>query len=394
MSAFWAILWAIIKWAAIIGGSFALVVLLIAVFHPLYFSIHGRASVKGQRGEVRFSYLFNIIRIRYIATVHTQDVWLEIFKWRKLLQRDTVRKVSKPATYEPSVVDEQKVSEEESETKNEIKGQVPDENLPASVEDSHDNEEQNEASETTEEAVSNEEVVSNDEVAANDEASESKQEESVTEKEVASETDEAESDAEVQNEEPEYKVEATPEQLAELQNILEAEEKKEEAKKSGNDWNNKLRKFKKDFNRRYDQLSGKIRLVRQKWNSLWPVVKRFWNRGKKGFKFHDASLKIKYSLDEHHLTGMMCGYLAPTVGFAKQYGVNWEPVPIFPDKPGASIHSRASWHIDIRPYMLIWAVICLLFEKNLYKEIYWLYQFKKAKKAKKSKEKSEKADNN
>ena len=379
MSAFWAILWAIIKWAAIIGGSFALVVLLIAVFHPLYFSIYGRASVKGQRGEVRFSYLFNIIRIRYIATVHTQDVWLEIFKWRKLLQRDTVRKVSKPVTYEPSGVDEQKPSEQESETeKNEIKEQVSNENLPASIEDHSDNEEHNESSKTTEEAVSNDEV------------SESKPEESVTEKETASEADEADSESEAQTQEPEYKVETTPEQLAELQNILEAEEKKEEAKKSGNDWNNKLRKFKKDFNRRYDQLKGKIRLVRQKWNSLWPVVKRFWNRGKKGFKFHDASLKIKYSLDEHHLTGMMCGYLAPTVGFAKQYGVNWEPIPIFPDKPGASIHSRASWHIDIRPYMLIWAVICLLFEKNLYKEIYWLYQFKKAKKAKKSKEKSDK----
>ena len=379
MSAFWAILWAIIKWAAIIGGSFALVVLLIAVFHPLYFSIYGRASVKGQRGEVRFSYLFNIIRIRYIATVHTQDVWLEIFKWRKLLQRDTVRKVSKPVTYEPSGVDEQKPSEQESETeKNEIKEQVSNENLPASIEDHSDNEEHNESSKTTEEAVSNDEV------------SESKPEESVTEKETASEADEADSESEAQTQEPEYKVEATPEQLAELQNILEAEEKKEEAKKPGNDWNNKLRKFKKDFNRRYDQLKGKIRLVRQKWNSLWPVVKRFWNRGKKGFKFHDASLKIKYSLDEHHLTGMMCGYLAPTVGFAKQYGVNWEPIPIFPDKPGASIHSRASWHIDIRPYMLIWAVICLLFEKNLYKEIYWLYQFKKAKKAKKSKEKSDK----
>lgn len=385
MSVFLTVLWSIIKWAAIIGGSFALVVLLIVVFHPIYFTLKGRASVKGQRGEVMLSYLFNIVRIRYIASVHTQDVWLEIFKWRKLLQRETAHKTRTTATYEAadtneSVADESVVYEQQEPA---VDKETASDGLETTPQDSQYSAEKEELA--TEAAESSEE---------SEVAEQTQEPDSVTEEPVAEEAS-AENEAPIEEvteqasevAEPEYKVEATPEQLAELQNILEAEEKKEEAKKkSGDEWRDKLRKFKKDFNRRYDELRGKIRLVRQKWKSLWPVVKRFWNRGKKGFKFHDASLKIKYSLDEHHLTGMMCGYLAPTVGFAKQCGVNWEPVPVFPDKPGAGIYSKASWHIDIRPYMLVWAVIGLLFEKNLYKELYWLYKLKKGKKTKKAKE--------
>ena len=386
MSVFLTVLWSIIKWAAIIGGSFALVVLLIVVFHPIYFTLKGRASVKGQRGEVMLSYLFNIVRIRYIASVHTQDVWLEIFKWRKLLQRETVHKARTTATYKAadtneSVADESVVVSEQQESA--VDEEVASEEIETTAQDSQHSAEKEELA--TEAAKSSEEPEAAEQTQETDSVAEESAAEEASAENEASVEESSESVSE--SSEPEYKVEATPEQLAELQNILEAEEKKEEAKKkSGNEWRDKLRKFKKDFNRRYDELRGKIRLVRQKWKSLWPVAKRFWNRGKKGFKFHDASLKIKYSLDEHHLTGMMCGYLAPTVGFAKQYGVNWEPVPVFPDKPGAGIYSKASWHIDIRPYMLVWAVIGLLFEKNLYKELYWLYKLKKGKKAKKAKE--------
>ena len=389
MSGFWATVWVITKYSALIGGSFALIALMILLFHPIYLTLKGRASVKGQRGEVKLSYLFGLLRLRYIATIHTQDVWLEFGWFKKLLQRESVvsDKVRVKKDLESEIKEEEGVREEKTEvpTEEDLEEIEKAELEQVSEESIEEKSESVEVIETQKDESAKTLVESEIEVNQTEEKTElSEKAEDIEEsEEVIEETSELSDEelAESLNEENIPRVEATPEQLAQLQSILEEEEKKEQEKKAQKSgWEAKLRKFKKDFNRRYEQLRGKFMLAKQKWNSLWPVVKRFWNRGKKGFRFHDAYLKVEYSLDEHYLTGMLCGYLAPTIGFIKSYGLDFEPVAMFPDKPGCGVYSKAAWYLDIKPYRLVWAVAGLLFEKNVYKEIYWLYKYKKEKK--------------
>ncbi len=395
MSGFWATVWVIAKYSALIGGSLALIVMMILLFHPIYLTLKGRASIMGQRGEVKLSYLFGLLRLRFIASAHTQDVWLEFGWFRKLLQRESVvnERIRTNKETESEGKKEEVVREERKEapTEEELEEDEIEPILEESVEEKPEAERvetvettKSEAAEALEESEKKEDNQIEEKAELSEETDIS--EESLKEEESSELSDEE--IAESINEENMPKVEATPEQLAQLQSILEEEEKKEQEKKAQKSgWKAKLRKFKKDFNRRYEQLQGKFRLAKQKWNSLWPVVKRFWNRGKKGFKFHDAYLKVEYSLDEHYLTGMLCGYLAPTIGFIKRYGLDFEPVAMFPEKPGYGVYSKAAWYLDIKPYRLVWAVAGLLFEKNVYKEIYWLYKYKKEKKKKKKNKK-------
>ena len=394
MSEFWAILWLIIKYGLIIGLSLGFVAFLIIVFHPICISLKGRGSLKGQRGEAKLSYLFGLLRLRYTASVHTQDVWLEFWRFKKLLQRESV--ISEKLAHKPikeiedKSEESQSVSSEESpdkgisdykEEKTDISEKVE------NIQEKTDEKPKEALSETVTSEKETEKATSekqSEEIKENIEESSSNEDRTETINEKTEQEQQKEELNETISEEDYPKVEATPEQLAQLQSILEEEEKKSQEKsKSKSSLNAKLRKFKKDFDNRYKQLRTAIILIKQKWNSLWPVAKRFWNRGKKGFRFHDAYLKVEYSLDEHYLTGMMCGYLAPTVGFAQRYGLKFEPIPVFPNAPEAGLYSKASWQIDIKPYRLIWAVTALLFEKNLYKELYWLYKWRKEKRKKK-----------
>ena len=398
MSEFWAVTWIIIKYGLIIGVSLAIIAALIVVFHPIYITLKGRGSIKGQRGEAKFSYLFGLLRLRCIASFHTQDVWLEFWRFKKLLQRVSVKEDEIEAISEDKIdkiesSDQEGKSLEDFKEKSEEITEKPSESPkeePVQTEIVQEKKTEEKPMETSsEDTIQKEETVEPPKENILEDVKESSDDSLQKEeiKDSAELADNIEKTEDNINEE-EYKVEATPEQLAELQNILEEEEKKKEQqeelkqKKSKSSFNAKLRKFKKDFNRRYQQVKTNLVLLKQKWNSLWPVVKRFWNRGKKGFRFHEAYLKVEYSLDEHYLTGMLCGYLAPTVGFAKRYGLDFVPVPVFPNIPEAGVYSKASWQIDILPYKLIWAVTALLFEKNIYKEIYWLYKWKKAKKSK------------
>ncbi len=304
MSGFWATIWVITKYSALIGGSFALIAFMIALFHPIYLSLKGRASIKGQRGEVCLSYLFGLLRLKFIATVHTQDVWLEFGWFKKLLQRESVvsEKVRDKKDSESEIKKEEAVKEEaEVPLKEDIKETETNEVSEKADEVKEEKElaETSESQETeTSEAI--EESIEKEKQAEEKVEISEKTEEIENIEESAKETSEISDEqlSESINEEDMHKVEATPEQLAQLQSILEAEEKKEaEQKAKKSDWRAKLRKFKKDFDRRYEQLRGKFMLAKQKWNSLWPVVKRFWNRGKKGFRFHDAYLKVEYSTD-------------------------------------------------------------------------------------------------
>ena len=401
MNEFWVILWLIIKYGLIIGLSLGFVAFLIVVFHPIYITLKGRGSLKGQRGEATLSYLFGLLRLRYTASVHTQDVWLEFWRFKKLLQRETVVKERLPFNSKEKL--EEKPVESDSIPSDE-KSEKSITDYKEEKETIRDNQQDNleeKLKETLSEAdTTKKEVEETKEADTKEDISEKKSEEIEETLEEASEStqnqidtnqnieqEQQEDNLEESISEEEYpQVKATPEQLTQLQTILEEEEKSQSKEKSKSSLNAKLRKFKKDFNNRYNQLKSALKIIKQKWGSLWPVAKRFWNRGKKGFKFHDAYLKVEYSLDEHYLTGMMCGYLAPTVGFAQRYGLTFEPIPVFPNIPEAGLYSKASWQIDIKPYRLIWAVTALLFEKNLYKELYWLYKWRKNKKKKNNKE--------
>ena len=92
MSEFWAILWIIVKYGFFTGLGLFILIGLIIVLHPIYLTLNGRGSLKGQRGELKVSYLFGLLRLRYMASAHTQDLWLEIWRFKKLIQRDTVVK--------------------------------------------------------------------------------------------------------------------------------------------------------------------------------------------------------------------------------------------------------------------------------------------------------------
>ncbi len=386
MSGFWAIFWIIIKYSLIIGVSLGTLALLIIIFHPICFSLKGRGSLKGQRGEVLMSYLFGLLRLRYIATVHTQDLWFEFGWFKKLLQRDSVR----------GKREEVSIEKREDDKANGEKSNVVSETLEEKVEEKRESEEEDreKVEEKREEEPKEKDIIKEDSAVSKtleEKGSEEEGDITVTEavkKEEIEEdkiekVDEDDTVSEtIKEEEVLPKVEATPEQLAELQNILEEEEKKEAEKieNKGNDLSAKFRKFKKDFDRRYKQIRSKIRLVKSKWGKLWPIVKRFWNRGKKGFKLYGGNLKIKYSFEDYCLTGMFYGCVAPSIGFVKRYGVNFMPIPVFPEQPSNAVYSKASFCLDIKPYRLIWAVCGLLFEKEIYKEVYQLLKKKYAKK--------------
>lgn len=371
MSSFWAIFWVIIKYSLIIGISLSTIALIILLFHPICFTLKGRGSVQGQRGEIKLSYLFGLFRLRYIASIHTQDVWLE-FGWiKKLLQRESI-KVKKENSEEEIKEDSGKTVEEEKQeaTVSESVEEVEEKSVTTSEsvkEEAEKDANNSEPTETEELTAKNNNETELDELDISDQ----------TEKQqVQAEKEEKIENTSLDNNEisgedlSNIKVVATPEQLAQLQNILEEEERKEQENKKENDLASKFRKLKKDFDKRYKQIRSKIRLIKSKWHIVIPIIKRFWNRGKKGFCFHDAFLKINYSLDDYCLTGLLYGYIAPTIGFAKRYGLNFQPAPVFPEQPKIGVYSKASWCIDIKPYKLIWAVTGLLFEKDIYKEIF------------------------
>lgn len=403
MSEFWPILWTILKYTALLGGGFVLITLLIIIFHPIRFTLNGRASIKGQRGEVVLSYLFSLLRIRYVATRKAQCTWLEFCGLRKLLDKEefqphknmvkTNEEASDAGEADDTNEDENEQTSSEALEKNTETTRTDSallESVPETTGDVTEKSvsEENPSDKTLEKESLSEETENKLEEKQEEQLSEDAKEQQNSDISEKSEDNGSSTEASVEEQSAETADETTVSESKGNENkddfataTVPADEVKPKSESDGG-WQKKLRKFKKDFNRRYEQLRGKIRLFKQKWNSLWPVVKRFWNRGKRGFRFYGASLMVRYSLDEHYLTGMLYGYLAPLIGFAQRYGLRFMPVAAFPEIPGPGIYAKATWNIEIRPYCLIWAVTALLFEKNLYKEAYWLYKEKKKKKRK------------
>ncbi len=110
----------------------------------------------------------------------------------------------------------------------------------------------------------------------------------------------------------------------------------------------------------------------RKWQVLFPVFQRFWKRGKKGFSISDPTLLLRYALHEPYLTGMFHANLAILSGMAGRFGVNFQPMPVFAEP---CVYARGRATAIIRPWRLVLAMLGLLCEPDLYRELWQLLKW-------------------
>jgi len=387
LSTIWQIIWTLLLVAAATGS----IILLVALLHPLRFDLRLRGSVRGQRAEVWFVYLFRMFKIGIIATPHTQDVVISFLGWKKRLERMSRQKPAAPppdspkppATAEPAL---DKVTDiapapggQQSSSSNEAENAEPAKPAADKVPEKPEVQTPVETASTT--------GSSRAETPAPAESTppvvESPHKDSVAEPEIAA----AETiEPVISQEQPVKDVDPRPlKPVAEVEKEYRAAREAETAAatpgkgpdQQGTPLKQILRKFKRDASRRFSQIKGYLRLFRRKWRALAPVFKRFWQRGKKGFGLPRIDLLLRYALHEPYLTGMSHATLAVASGMAGQWGINFLPVPHF----GAPmLYSRAWITGVIRPWRLLFATAALFFEKQVYVELWQLFKWYRAKK--------------
>ncbi|NLF95308.1 MAG: hypothetical protein GX569_01135 [Candidatus Riflebacteria bacterium] len=387
LATIWQIIWILLLLTVATGS----VILLAALFHPLRFDLKLRGSVKGQRAEVWLVYLFRTLRIGIIATPHTQDVVISFLGWKKRLERMTRRKPVAPPHDSPPSAPPAAAGDVASKTSSE----EPTDNLAAeavskpveppdfSAADSANADQAQPEPEKAVEAEPTREPAAP--VTISEAATDAARPE--TKESAPAAIDEAETIEPVAVAgQPDAPVDTRP-----LKPLNEVEEEYRAAKsaetvtpepqsgagKQGASLKQLLRKFKRDASRRFSQVKGYLRLFRRKWRALSPVFKRFWQRGKKGFGLPRLDLLLRYALHEPYLTGMSHATLAVASGMAGQWGINFVPVPHF----GAPMLYSKAWVTGvIRPWRLVFATGALLFEKQLYIELWQLFKWYRAKK--------------
>ncbi len=365
LSTIWQIVWVLLLLAAATGS----IVLFIALLHPLRFDLRLRGSVRGQRAEVWFVYLFRMFKVGIIATPHTQDVVISFLGWKKRLERMSRIKPATPGKSSPPPA-----AAEEMQSK-------------ASTEEPADNQPAKEQAQP--EAVKAAEVQPTEETPPTLTPASAEAEDVPTEPAEAAPpaTDAAETiEPVVSQEQPKIDVDTRP--LKPLKEVEEEYRATRDAEtttvtpgkspdRQDASIKQLLRKFKRDASRRFSQIKGYLRLFRRKWRALAPVFKRFWQRGKKGFGLPRIDLLLRYALHEPYLTGMSHATLAVASGMAGQWGINFLPVPHF----GAPmLYSRAWITGVIRPWRLLFATGALFFEKQIYVELWQLFKWYRAKK--------------
>ncbi|MBU1107942.1 MAG: hypothetical protein KKB51_14815 [Candidatus Riflebacteria bacterium] len=427
-------IWQITQTLLLITVIISSVMLLIALFHPLRFDVKLRGSVKGQRAEVWFVYLFRLFKIGVIATPHTQDLVVSFMGWKKRLDRLGSRKpasnpppttpsgavpstdtsapttsTAAPQTTESATSADVQVNDKPIKadvtaesppiTDSVVKSKEPSSRAPTSSEAipvDHRTETADattgtaEASDTVS-AVVDEPLLphktqqSPEQIAATPALSEKNAPEIDPEKpetiEPVIESDKPVADIDSRPLKPLHEVEAEYKAAKDNEsgraNAQPGADTADATGKATKSLKQVLRRFKRDASRRFNQFKTYARLFRLKWRSLSPVFKRFWQRGKPGFGLPRIDLLLRYALHEPYLTGMCHGTLAVASGMAGQWGVNFVPVPQF----GAPmIYSRAYVTAVVRPWRLLYATAALLFEKQLYKEIWQLFKWYREKK--------------
>lgn len=394
-----ATIWQVVQMLLLLAVVTGSILILIAVIHPLRFDLKLRGTVKGQRAEVWFVYLFRLLKIGVIATPHTQDVIISFMGWKKRIERmgkqkQAVKPPSPPPaesfTPQTGIKPESEFAESEHMTQEQVQA-ADDQAVSANQEQppepkvseegitpTPDRVEPAAASrhETAEKAVPTTEDSPAD--AATDTKAPQQEAETIEPEPVEPET--------TATQPPSTEVDSQP--LKPLHEVEEeykaakeagAGEQEAKQKKTSTDTSLKqlLRKFKRDASRRFNQFKGYARLARFKWRTLSPVLKRFWQRGKKAFSLPRIDLLLRYALHEPYLTGMCHGTLAVVSGMAGQWGINFVPVPNFGTP---MLYSRAYATGTIKPWRLLFATAALLFEKQLYKEAWQLFKWYRAKK--------------
>ncbi|PKL44415.1 MAG: hypothetical protein CVV41_07190 [Candidatus Riflebacteria bacterium HGW-Riflebacteria-1] len=422
-----ATIWQVIQILLLTAVIISAVTALTAIFHPLRFDLKLRGSVKGQRAEVWFVYLFRLFKIGVIATPHTQDVVVSFMGWQKRLDRAGRTKPEKapPKTPTPPISPPETPSSAEPSRDEPISADsiAPDSTTTSSAETT--GEITTDPGERVAEPVSKITDEKTDDAATTDSAdstiasqttpattADSKPEaagKSLSDATAYSEelTQPADSGESAPPDSPARQIHADAETIepvaveaatvtpaidsrplkpldeveAEYKAAKEAGAAAQDTKKgsssAGSSLKQTLRRFKRDASRRFNQFKAYARLFRQKWRALSPVVKRFWQRGKSGFGLTRIDLLLRYALHEPYLTGMCHGTLAVASGMAGQFGINFVPVPQF----GAPmLYSRAYVTAEIRPWRLLYATGALLFEKQIYKELWQLFKWYRSKK--------------
>lgn len=427
----------LLKLLLILSATASAMVLIVGLLHPLTFNVKLRASQFGQRAEIWASYLFGMLKIGVIATPNTQDVTLKILFYKKLLQRN--QRPRPPGPQKNSPGDDQ-THEVKPETPAEVKADIGPAGKSADT-DKRETKATADTRPPGQQPLesANETQASDDKCSgpapeitppASPAAIEASSAATVKEPEVkaapaetplpgatpaghekaaedalkqptrpASDQISTPSDSDTHRPAPEQtppiripsqavpdEIDATPlkplgevasEQTREQTRSADQPEHESSAaeKPAGDDWRAKARRFRRDFGRRYRQVKSYIRLFMRKWQILSPVFWRFWARGKKGFSLSEPGLMVRYALHEPYITGMFHATMSMLAGAAGQFGINFVPVPVFSEP---CFYARGRVTAIIRPWRFAAAMLGLLLERNLYRELWLAFKWYRA----------------
>lgn len=428
------LIWTIIQLLLIFAAAAGAICLIIGLFHPITVNLKLRASQLGQRGEIWGSYLFGLVKIGAIATPHNQDIALKILFWQRFLQRNRRQKPTRtqPPPVPPWQTSTDSTSTATSKPAENARLQPMTETAAASVKPpeisraesvseakpyieraSRTDAEKEAKKKSVPETVNEPEI--KPETAKTAETDTSIKTGSGTDTKSSSSTgfeagakagadsaqdsdSEAATQAKARASDPTpvtrpQPVDVTPVDVTPLKPVAEVEREQKATEKAepatgarsddqtvkaaetGSDWRARARRFRRDLNNRYQQLKRYIRLFMRKWQVVWPILQRFWGRGKKGFSLVEPTLKVRYALHEPYITGMFHGSISIFSGLAAQFGLNFIPVPMFGEP---CIYARGHVTAVIRPWRFLAAVLGLLCERDLYREAWQAFRWYRA----------------
>lgn len=364
METFWLTVKIILALLLLTGVATAL----IAVFHPLRFNIRLRASLKGQRAEVLFCYLFRLLELKAIATPASQNVYISVLGLKKL------------------VYSEGRIKKDQGkQTQTQINGKKPAPEAEKTQATKTHKEIQAKA-ETEAEAKTETEAEAAAKTAAAAEAKAEAEAEAAAEAEAKAEAESPESTQTAAQAEAEAKAAAETKAETEAEAKAKSAAKTEAKAKAGQQGSIedklriKLRRLKKKGAEVYKEVRHCARLFISELKILKPVLARFYGRAKKGVAVPKADITLKYAFSEAYLTGMCQGNMVIFKQLLTPLGVNFMPIPVFNCAP--CLHTRGGVTAVVYPWRFVGAFVGLLFEKRLYTEGYGLYKWYKKKKNK------------
>ncbi|MGM0600624.1 MAG: hypothetical protein ACQETH_12510 [Candidatus Rifleibacteriota bacterium] len=386
-----ATIWLITKWLFIAATVVALILFLLFLFHPLRFDLNLRSTIKGQRGQLWFVYLFRIIKVGVIASPHTQDIILKIFFWKIRLKRFQREKpVAKDSDQPPPDIDpsdstkkspdqseksdfsDKSVKRTEGESKPDLQQPGKEEKEPDSAKPSSFDKSESEKKETDHKSEDK-----NDEALIAETGSSHSSEEEIED----IETSEVKPASDKDINRPVKPLSETDPFAGDKESDSRQREDLDEEPKKGEKTTvtirKRLRQLRKKISRKY--LMGKkwLKVFLKKYKLLKPILKKLWKRAKSGFEIKNSAILLKYALHEPYLTGMFQGNLSIFSGVMQRFGIEFIPVPLF-GQP--TVYTRAKTAAIIKPWRFVFAFFSLLFEKVLWKEFYNLFKWYRAQK--------------